>query len=257
MTVILGCEESQAVCLEFRKRGHIAFSCDLLPCSGGHPEWHLQMDVFKAIAGGMLVTQSGELVEIKKWDMGIFFPTCTYLTLTANTWYKDQPPLKSGALVGAQRRAAREEALQFVCDLMNCDINRIAIENPMGVIGSRIIWENNKWAVSPTDTKRGRKPDQIIQPYFFGDEARKTTCLWLKNLPKLYHSKTLDLFNNTITHVSEGESLEWIDKKTGKKKRQPAWYAGAKKGADLQIRSTERSKTFSGIAEAFATQWNF
>lgn len=77
MFVLLGCEESQAVCIEFRKRGHEAYSCDLQPCSGGHPEWHFQMDVFKVIAGGMLVTQSGKLVEIKKWDLGIFFPTCT------------------------------------------------------------------------------------------------------------------------------------------------------------------------------------
>lgn len=255
MKILIGCEESQAVCMEFRKRGHEAYSCDLLPCSGAHPEWHLQMDVFKAIGGGMLVTQSGELITIDKWDIGIFFPTCTYLTLTANTWYKDQPALKSGALVGAARRAAREDALKFVCDIMNCGINKIGLENPMGIIGSRIIWENNKWAVSKTTTNKGRKPDQIIQPYFFGDEARKTTCLWLKNLPKLFHSKNLDLFTTNITHVSEGESIEWTDKKTGKKKRQPAWYAGAKRGNDLQIRSTERSKTFIGIAKAMAEQW--
>ena len=237
LTIILGCEESQAVCIEFRKRGHNAFSCDLKPCSGGHPEWHFQMDVFKAIAGGMLVTQSGELVEIKKWDRGIFFPTCTYLTLSANTWYEDQPPLKSGALVGAARREARRKAIEFFMALANCNIPKTAIENPLGVMST-------EW----------RKPDQIIQPYYFGDEARKPTCLWLKNLPKLYHTKTQTLFDSP-THVSQGESLEWIDKKTGKKKRQPKWYAMAKQGSSLEIRSGIRSKTFNGIAEAMANQW--
>lgn len=238
MYIILGCEESQAVCLEFRKRGHMAFSCDLLPCSGGHPEWHLQMDVFKAIAGGMLVTQSGELVEIKRWDMGIFFPTCTYLTGSANGWLKDQPPLKSGALVGAKRREAREKAVQFFMDLVNCGIESIAVENPVGIMSTRY-----------------REPDQIIQPYFFGDEARKGTCLWLKNLPKLFHAKTPDLFNTKVTHVSQGESIEFISKK-GKKKRQPAWYANAKQGTDLQTRSIARSKFFPGIARAMAEQWS-
>lgn len=117
MIVLLGCEESQAVCIEFRKRGHEAYSCDLQPCSGGHPEWHFQMDIFKVIQ---------------------------------------------------------------------------------------------------------RQPD---------------------------------LFSDNVTHVSEGESLEWTDKKTGKKKRQPLWYANAKQGNDLGVRSKERSKTFGSIAKAFAEQW--
>ena len=195
--------------------------------------------MFKAIAGGMLVTQSGELIEIKQWDMSIFFPTCTYLTLSANKYYKDQPPLKSGALVGAERREARRQAIEFFMAIANCSIQRIAIENPMGVMSTA-------W----------RKPDQIIQPYFFGDEARKTTCLWLKNLPKLVHTQVQTLFD-TPTHVSEGESIEWIDKKTGKKKRQPKWYSSAKQGATLDVRSEERSKTFMGIARAMAEQWNY
>ncbi len=238
MFVLLGCEESQAVCIEFRKRGHEAYSCDLQPCSGGHPEWHFQMDIFKAIAGGMLVTQSGQLVEIKKWDIGIFFPTCTYLTVSANKWYKDQPQPKSGALVGAARRQARKEAKQFFIDLAECDIERTAVENPIGIMSTEY-----------------REPDQIIQPFYFGDEARKSTCLWLKKLPKLFHASQPDLFNTNVTHVSEGESLEWIDSKTGKKKRQPLWYANAKQGKDLGDRSKERSKTFSGIARAMAEQW--
>ncbi len=153
---------------------------------------------------------------------------------TANSWFKDQKPLKSGALVGKDRRDAREAALKFVRDIMNCGIDKIAIENPVGVIGSRIFWYcggdgPDRWEVFPNELKRGgRKPDQIIHPFYFGDEARKKTCLWLKNLPKLFHQRQPDLFSDNVTHVSEGESLEWTDKKTGKKKRQPLWYANAK-----------------------------
>lgn len=260
MKVLIGCEESQAVTIEFRKLGIEAYSCDLQECSGGHPEWHFKADIFQVINGGWLTLQNGEKVFIDKWHIGIFFPTCTYITITSNTWYKDQPALKSGALVGAARREARENALRFVADLMNANIERIAIENPVGVIGSRIFWYcggegPDRWEVFPTETRGGRTPDQIIQPYFFGDEHRKTTCLWLKNLPKLFHAKAPDLFNQNITHVSQGESIEWISKKTGKKKRQPAWYASAKQGKDLSVRSKERSKTFGGIAKNMAEQW--
>ena len=155
MKILLGCEESQAVCLEFRKLGHEAFSCDLQECSGGHPEWHLQMDVFKAI-------------KSKKWDMGIFFPTCTFLTVSANKWYKDQPARKSGTLVGAERRAAREDAIGFFMRMYNSEIPRVAIENPIGCMSSRF-----------------RKPDQVLQPWMFGYGETKATCLWLRGLPKL------------------------------------------------------------------------
>lgn len=122
---------------------------------GGHPEWHLKMDVLQAI-------------KLKKWDMAIFFPTCTYLTISANRWYKDQPARESGKLVGAARREARKSAIQFFKDLYNCGIPKIAIENPIGVIGS--LWI---------------KPSQIIQPWMFGHGETKATCLWLKGLPPL------------------------------------------------------------------------
>jgi len=108
---LVGCEESQAVCIELRKLGHIAYSCDLKPCSGGHPEWHLQMDVFKAINGGKLITQDGTEINVSKWNGAFFFPDCTYLTVSANKWYADQPERKSGTLVGQARREAREKAL--------------------------------------------------------------------------------------------------------------------------------------------------
>ncbi len=155
LKIICGCEESQAVANAFRALGHEAYSCDLLPCSGSHPEYHLQMDVFEAI-------------KLKKWDLGIFFPTCTYLTVSANKWYKDQPKRKSGALVGAERRQAREEAVKFFMALYNADIPHIAVENPVGIMSTRF-----------------RKPDQVVQPWMFGHGETKATCLWLKGLPKL------------------------------------------------------------------------
>lgn len=162
MKVLVGCEESQAVTKEFRARGHEAYSCDLYPCSGGHPEWHLQMDVFEAI-------------ELKEWDVGIFFPTCTYLTVSANKWYKDQPKRKSGTLVGAERRAAREDAVDFFMRLYNSKIPKIGIENPIGCMSSRF-----------------RKPDQVLQPWMFGHGETKATCLWLRGLPKLIPSNVVE-----------------------------------------------------------------
>lgn len=162
MKILVGCEESQAVCIEFRKLGYEAYSCDLLPCSGGHPEWHLQMDIFEAI-------------KLGGWDMMIAFPTCTYLTVSANKWYKDQPERKSGILVGEARREARREAIKFFMDLYNCEIPVVALENPIGVMSSVF-----------------RKPDQVLQPWMFGHGETKATCLWLKDLPKLNPTNIVD-----------------------------------------------------------------
>lgn len=166
--ILVGCEESQAVCKAFRELGFDAYSCDLKPCSGDYPEWHLQMDVFKAIKGGRLQLQNGDIIYIDKWHLGIFHPECTYLTISANKWYKDQPERKSGTLVGEARREARREAIKFFMELYNCDIEHIAIENPIGVMSSEF-----------------RKPDNVLQPWMFGHGETKATCLWLKNLPKL------------------------------------------------------------------------
>jgi len=150
------------VCIAFRSKGHEAYSCDLKPPSGGHPEWHLQMDVFEAM-------------ELQKWDIGIFFPDCTYLTISANKWYKDQPPRKSGILVGADRRQAREGAVDFFMRLYNCNIPKVSNENPIGVMSTRF-----------------RKPDQVLQPWMFGHGETKATCLWLRELPKLEPTNIVD-----------------------------------------------------------------
>lgn len=220
--ILLGCEESQEVCIAFRKLGFNAFSCDLQECSGGHPEWHLQMDVFVAIRdavrGGNLVTQSGDVVFIKKWHLGIFFPTCTYLTVSANKWFKDQPERKSGTLVGAARRQAREEAILFVKKLYNCGIKKVAIENPIGVLSTEFM-----------------PPTQVIQPWMFGHGETKATCLWLRNLPKLVWTDRDNLFEQR-TSVNGREQRIFKLPKT-------------------EDRAKIRSKTFPGIAQAMAKQW--
>ncbi len=209
MKVLIACEESQAICIAFRNKGHEAYSCDILPCSGGYSEWHLQMDCFDAI-------------KLKKWDMMIAHPPCTYLTVSANKWYKDQPPRKSGALVGQERRKARTEAIDFFNRLVIADVPKIAIENPIGIMSSIF-----------------RKPDQIIQPYQFGDPFTKTTCLWLKKLPVLLPTQMVDKGEKTIF-------------KSGKS--HPKWYADAFKLSPKE-RAIARSKTFPGIAAAMAEQW--
>ena len=210
MKVLIACEESQAVTKEFRKLGHEAFSCDILPCTGGHPEWHYQKDVFEVINEG--------------WDLMIAHPPCTFLAVSGARWLYN----KDGS-VNEERFYNQRQALDFVEMLMKSNINKIAIENPISVISSAI-----------------RKPDQIIQPYWFGDSASKSTCLWLKNLPKLEPTNI----------VSKGEFKEWIDKKTNKPKRQPMWYYQALQQAKTPAeRRTLRSKTFKGIAEAMANQW--
>jgi hypothetical protein len=211
--VLIACEESQAVTIEFRKNGIDAFSCDIQDCSGGHPEWHIKADVLEVIKMG--------------WDAMIAFPPCTHLAL-------------SGAPHFEKKRAdgRQQEGIDFFMAIVNAPIHRIAVENPMGIM-----------------SKIYKPPSQKIQPYYFGDEAQKTTCLWLKNLPPLYHNEKPNLFDQHVTHVSPGEMFEWVDSKTGKTKRQPKWYADAFK-LNKHERGKVRSKTFPGIAMAMASQWS-
>ena len=247
MKILVACEESQAVTKELRKLGHQAFSCDLLPCSGGHPEWHFNEDVMRIMNGWFdsnevtinenfdlkfNVWEDKEEFEYEKhyirqigweWDMMIAHPPCTFLAVSGARWLYNKDGSKN-----IERWQNQAEALDFVQKLMDAPINKIAIENPISVISSNI-----------------RKPDQIIQPYMFGDKAQKSTCLWLKNLPKLEPTDIVD----------KGEFIEFISKK-GVKKKQPKWYFDALKEAKTpEERRTLRSKTFKGIAEAMATQW--
>jgi len=210
MRILIACEESQAITKELRKLGHEAFSCDLLPCSGGYPEWHYQQDVFEVIDKG--------------WEMMIAHPPCTFLAVSGARWLYNKDGSKN-----EERWQNQAEALNFVQRLMDAPIDKIAVENPISVISSKI-----------------RKPDQIVHPWMFGDKASKSTCLWLKNLPKLEPTKI----------VEKGEFKEWADKKTGKTKRQATWYFDALKNAKTPAeRRTLRSKTFKGMAEAMAEQW--
>ena len=138
MKILVACEESQAVTIELRKLGHEAYSCDLLPCSGGHPEWHTQGDVT-------------ELLK-QKWDMIIAFPPCTFLTVTGNRWFN----VERYGDKALKRIEDRKEAIDFFMLFANADCDKIAIENPVGIMSSEY-----------------RKPNQIIQPYQFGDAFEK------------------------------------------------------------------------------------
>jgi hypothetical protein len=155
--ILISCEESQTICKAFRNLGHEAYSNDIMDCSGGHPEWHLKMDVFEA-------------VNHMEWDCMIGHPPCTYLTITGNKWFK--PEFKDRF---PERHQQREDAIKFFIDLYNVNIPYVALENPVGVMSSR-------W----------RKPDQYVQPYEYGDPHSKKTGLWLKGLPKLVPTKIVE-----------------------------------------------------------------
>jgi site-specific DNA-cytosine methylase len=205
MRILVACEESQALTNRFRELGHEAFSCDILPCSGGHPEWHLQQDVTPLLK--------------EKWDMIIAFPPCTYLTVTGNRWFN----INRYGEKAVKRHQYRKEAIKFFMMFANADCDYIAIENPVGIMSS-------EW----------RKPDQIIQPWQFGDPYEKKTCLWLKGLPKLEPTNIVEPPKRT--EFASGKSM-------------PTWYADAWK-LPKEERAKLRSKTFDGIANAMAVQWS-
>ena len=152
------------------------------------------------------------------WDMMIAFPPCTHIAVSGAAWFADK-----------RADGRQQEGVDFFMSLANAPIPHIAIENPVGIM-----------------SKAWRKPDQIVQPYYFGDEFQKTTCLWLKNLPKLTHAKSSDLFQEK-THVGRGEFVTFPSGK-----RMAKWYAHLR--ADKQ-RGHIRSKAVPGIAEAMASQW--
>lgn len=219
MKILIACEESQRVCTEMRKLGHEAYSCDIQEPSGGHPEWHILGDVLKVINGHCeFTTMNGERHAIKeRWDMIIAHPPCTYLTNTGNRWFNVE---KYGEKA-IKRLADREEAIRFFMKFVNADCDHIAIENPIGCMSTRY-----------------RKPEQIIQPYEYGDPERKSTCLWLKNLPKL-----------VPTNIVDPELITLPNGKTMSKYHYETWKLSSKE------RAKARSKTFPGIAKAMAEQW--
>lgn len=196
MNVLVACEESQRVTIEFRKLGHRAFSCDLKPCSGGHPEWHIQSDCLR-------------IIESFKWDLIIAHPPCTYLSVAGACNLVDG----SGNIIDQRRYDLMLEARNFFLKIYNSSCARICIENPRPMKRADL----PKWS-------------QVIQPYDFGDNFSKQTCLWLKGLPYLI-PLCIELNRRSPVGVSS-----WV----------------------LKHRSAAiRSKTFPGIAKAMATQWNF
>ena len=213
MRILIACEESQAVCIEMRRLGHEAYSCDIQPCSGGHPEWHIQGDAL-------------ELIKLK-WDMIIAHPPCTYLTVTGNRWFN----VERYGEKAMKRIENRNKAVEFFMAFANADCDRIAIENPIGVMSNRF-----------------RKADQIIQPWQFAlseeEKTEKSTCLWLKGLPPLVP---------IYTEKPEMAYHKWVTP-DGKEKRQTMWYYKTR-CLPMAERAKAASKTFPGIARAMAEQW--
>ncbi len=181
----MACEESQAVTTELRKLGHEAYSCDILPCSGGHPEWHLQQDVLPLLK--------------EKWDMIIAFPPCTYLTNVATRHHSIKFTPLDKINIRTQKRI---EAMRFFMEFALADCPRIAIENPVGVMNTAY-----------------RKPEQIIHPYMFAESINdtenyvtKATCLWLKGLRPLQTNNLPKPNNAEIWGVSpKGKAYTWED----------------------------------------------
>ena len=220
MNILVACEESQAVTIELRRLGHTAYSCDVIPCSGGHPEWHIQKDVLPLLNGfaKFHTSDSAEHSIDGRWDMIIAFPPCTYLTVTGNRWFN----VERYGDKAVQRYKDRAEAIKFFMTFANADCDKIAIENPVGIMSS-------KW----------RKPNQIINPFQFGDPFEKKTCLWLKGLPKLKPTNIVDV--PPRKRYSSGKTM-------------PAWYDEAWH-LPKEERAKIRSKTFPGVAAAMAEQW--
>ena len=226
MNVLVGCEFSGVVREAFRRQGHKAYSCDLLPSDDGSP-YHIQGDVLLALDG-----MDGGYGE--PWDLAIFHPPCTHLAV-------------SGAHLFKQKAQEQAEALDFVRKLLDSPIPRIALENPVGVISTVI-----------------RKPDQIIHPYQFGHDASKKTCLWLKGLPKLQTTHLIEGRYACINgHVWGGQKLTlWTPpkcKECGLFFKRRVWGnqtpSGQNKLGPSADRWKKRSVTYQGIAEAMAKQW--
>ena len=220
MNVLIACEESQRVCAAFRAKGHTAYSCDILPCSGGHPEWHIKENVLPILDGVCTFkTQDGEVhILSERWDLIISHPPCTYLTVAGCRWFDTGKYGKAAW----ERMTKRNKAIAFFYRFVMADCDRIAIENPVGVMSTAY-----------------RKPDCIYNPYdFIGETECKKTCLWLKGLPSLTPTRKIPMpkeeRTNGIWKAHFGDKkMTWNDPETARL----------------------RSQTPFGVAEAMAEQW--
>lgn len=213
MKVLIACEESQEVCKAFRDRGHEAYSCDIQDCSGDHPEWHIIDDVLNYINGYcQFFTRGGQWVYIdSQWDLLIAHPPCTDLAVSGARWFPEK-----------QKDFRQQKSCVFFMQMILANAKRVAVENPIGIMSNCY-----------------RPPDQIIQPYQFGDPARKSTCLWLRNLPKL---KPTDIVKpNLVSYKCSSGKIATFS----------ADYGGSDNGKG----GKRRSKTYPGIAQAMAEQW--
>lgn len=218
MKVLVACEESQAVCKAFREKGHEAYSCDIVTCSGGHPEWHIMQDVVPLLNGRCsFKTMDGIKHSIYgKWDLIIAHPPCTYLSNAGARW------LYAGGELNEERYRKGLDGKNFFMAMINADCQRIAVENPI-----------------PSSIYDLPQYTQIIQPYQFGEPWSKKTCLWLKGLEPLHPTNIVEDYK---PYCSSGSYSKTHDQK----------YKGAsRKGGSAK----SRSKTFHGIANAMAEQW--
>lgn len=227
MNVLIACEESQRVCIAFREKGHNAFSCDILPCSGGHPEWHIKGDVLKVL-NKTYIPFAGSGVEFKTsdgkyhfatggWDLIIAHPPCTRLCTTSQRWlyFGDKQYRK-------KKISEQQKAIVFFMQIILADCPRIVVENPQGIMSTAY-----------------RKPDCIYNPYDFeGETEQKKTCLWVKGVDPLKPTRKIPLPKNERTqgiyrsHFN-GEIIGWNDPECARL----------------------RSQTPNGVAKAMANQW--
>lgn len=217
MKILVACEESQAVTIAFRKLGHEAYSCDVQPCSGGHPEWHLQQDVLPLLKD--------------KWDLLIAHPPCTYLSNAGARF------LYPKGILNQERYKKGLEAKEFFMQFLNADVERICVENPV----SSKVFDMPQWS-------------QEIQPYQFGHPYTKKTRLWIKGLPLLKPTNELTEYKAYISSNTggkkRGQKYQVVDTLLESTKVAGNWFN--KGGKDRQ---KARSKTFPNIAQAMAEQW--
>lgn len=219
MKVLVACEESQRVCTEFRKLGHEAFSCDIVECSGGHPEWHIKGDALPLINGDCeFKTMDGWIHEIiGRWDLIIAHPPCTFISNAGARW------LYAGGKLNEERYKKGIEGKKFFMSFLEADCDKIAIENPI-----------------PSNIYGLPKYTQVIQPYEFGEPWSKKTCLWLKGLKLL---EPTNIIHDHKPYCSSGSYSKTHD---------PKFKGASRKGGAAKT----RSKTFVGIAKAMAEQWS-
>lgn len=232
LRVLVGCEESQAVCKAFRALGHEAYSNDYMFCSGSNPQWHIMGDFLEIVKAGAFTTESQQKIFVEKWDVVIAFPPCTHLAVSGSRWFEKK------RLSGEQR-----EGIVF---FLNTYKRSNCIENPIGIMsGGDYIkkWfpELHIWAhaLGLFDNR-----PQIIQPWMFGHAETKATCLWLRELPPLMST---GFINPDFMRKPNGEYYK--DKKGKKYSR---IHFMSRNNPD---RAKERSKTYEGIAAAMALQW--